>query len=279
MKYKMLALDLDGTTLLNGGGVSEQDRRAVAAAIDAGIIVTIITGRLFTGTRPVAQMLGINGPVGVMNGSEIRDVRTAARLDGSYLCDASRGTSRRVLSDMGLAPFVMSSDHVHHDDVGRDHLRSLKIWTEDFVRHDNLYASDAWDHHEGVLAVIGVGEVESARHAHRVLQDELPGHSEVVRFPCFHTPCEFVCVRGNERDKGTALARIAGEYGFTIDECAAVGDWYNDLPMLQVAGRSFAMGSAPDDLAAHASDRLEHTALTGGGVAEAIRKVWGIEEK
>jgi hypothetical protein len=279
MKYRMLALDLDGTTVLNGGGVSELDRLAVAAAMDAGIIVTIITGRLFTGTRHVAQALGIHGPVGVMNGSEIRDVKSAGKLDGSYLCDVSRGASRQVFADLGLAPFVMSPDHVHHDPIGEHHLRSLRIWTEDFVRYDDLYGSSAWDHEEGVLAVIGVGEAEAARQAHSLLKGELPGHSEVVRFPCFHTPSEFVCIRGNTNDKGTALHRIAAEYGITADECVAVGDWYNDLPMLKQAGRSFVMGSAPEELAAHATDRIAHTALTGGGVAEVIKKVWGIEEK
>jgi hypothetical protein len=51
-----------------------------------------------------------------------------------------------------------------------------------------------------------------------------------------------------------------------------VGDWLNDLPMFQVAGRSFAMGQAPDAVKSAATDVLDATATTGGGIAEAARR-------
>jgi hydroxymethylpyrimidine pyrophosphatase-like HAD family hydrolase len=50
----------------------------------------------------------------------------------------------------------------------------------------------------------------------------------------------------------------------------------NDVPMLEVAGRSFAMGHAPDEVKSIATDVLEETAEQGGGVARAIEAVFGI---
>ena len=55
----------------------------------------------------------------------------------------------------------------------------------------------------------------------------------------------------------------------------AVGDWVNDVPMFEVAGRSFAMGMAPDAVRAKATDVLDRPAGSGGGIAEAIRRAWG----
>jgi hydroxymethylpyrimidine pyrophosphatase-like HAD family hydrolase len=54
-----------------------------------------------------------------------------------------------------------------------------------------------------------------------------------------------------------------------------VGDWVNDIPMFEVAGRSFVMGSAPEAVCAKATDVLARTAGSGGGIAEAIRRSWG----
>jgi hypothetical protein len=51
---------------------------------------------------------------------------------------------------------------------------------------------------------------------------------------------------------------------------AAVGDWYNDLGMFAYAGRSFAMGQAPEAIHQAATDRLVATSVDGGGIAEAI---------
>ena len=55
-----------------------------------------------------------------------------------------------------------------------------------------------------------------------------------------------------------------------------VGDWLNDVPMFAVAGRSFVMGQAPRAVKATATDELLADCWTGGGVAEAVRRAWGM---
>jgi hydroxymethylpyrimidine pyrophosphatase-like HAD family hydrolase len=47
--------------------------------------------------------------------------------------------------------------------------------------------------------------------------------------------------------------------------------------MFEVAGRSFVMGQAPDEVKAKATDVLPVTHEQGGGVALAIRAAFGIE--
>ena len=78
---------------------------------------------------------------------------------------------------------------------------------------------------------------------------------------------------------GVGLQEVLDELCRTIDctlaEAVAIGDWVNDVPMFKVAGRSFAMGTAPDIVSAQATDLLSHTAEAGGGIAEAIRRAWG----
>jgi hypothetical protein len=69
-------------------------------------------------------------------------------------------------------------------------------------------------------------------------------------------------------DKGVALREVAAILGVPMERVAAIGDSYNDLPLLRAAAFGIAMGSAPDGLKAEAHavvGDVEHD-----GVAEAI---------
>ncbi len=48
--------------------------------------------------------------------------------------------------------------------------------------------------------------------------------------------------------KGVALLRLAERWGIEPDEMMAIGDNWNDLSMLEVAGRPVLMGNAPEEL-------------------------------
>ena len=72
--------------------------------------------------------------------------------------------------------------------------------------------------------------------------------------------------------KGAALLRLAAARGFTGAEIMAIGDNWNDLSMLEVAGHPVLMGNAPEDLHAMAVERGWATTCENfaDGVAEAI---------
>jgi hydroxymethylpyrimidine pyrophosphatase-like HAD family hydrolase len=84
-----------------------------------------------------------------------------------------------------------------------------------------------------------------------------------------------VLVRAAGPTKGTALAQLCAANGCTPAPAVAVGDWVNDVPMFEVAGRSFAMADAPDAVRAKATDVLSRASGDGGGIAEAVRRAWG----
>jgi hypothetical protein len=83
-------------------------------------------------------------------------------------------------------------------------------------------------------------------------------------------------VRAAGPTKGTAVAWLAEYHGCLPEEVVAVGDWLNDIPMFEVAGRSFAMGQSPKELKDCATDELRADSEVGGGVAEAVRRAWDL---
>lgn len=69
---KLLALDLDGTTLNSNGAVSAENRAAIRAAEEAGVLVTIATGRRFRDARPLGIELELNAPMVTHNGGLLK---------------------------------------------------------------------------------------------------------------------------------------------------------------------------------------------------------------
>jgi Cof subfamily protein (haloacid dehalogenase superfamily) len=59
-------------------------------------------------------------------------------------------------------------------------------------------------------------------------------------------------------DKGSALARLAGEWGIPAERVVAVGDMMNDLPMLEWAGHPYAVANAHPQLRAMARPLPSH---------------------
>jgi len=72
--------------------------------------------------------------------------------------------------------------------------------------------------------------------------------------------------------KGAALLRLAERRGLHASQILAIGDNWNDVPMLEIAGRAVLMANAPDDLKAHAATRNWHIGPSHDldGVAAAI---------
>ncbi|HEX7600006.1 MAG TPA: HAD hydrolase family protein, partial [Polyangiaceae bacterium] len=114
VKYKLLAVDLDGTLLRRDGSIHESDRAAIARLQGAGIPVTIATGRLFSGSIASARMAGIEGPIACVDGSHI----VAASSGEEHLHRTLRGEHalalRGVLARHDAASFLFANDSIVH---------------------------------------------------------------------------------------------------------------------------------------------------------------------
>jgi len=81
---------------------------------------------------------------------------------------------------------------------------------------------------------------------------------------------DFVEVIDPHVDKGEALRFVAGRLRIPLDETLAVGDAWNDVPLLEAAAIGVAMGSAPPELLARADAVVADVAHDG--VAEALER-------
>lgn len=276
--YKLLALDLDGTLLDHTGSANEADVAAVRRLRACGVKVTILTGRLYSGTRDAAELLGIEGPVGCADGSHIVN----ARNDRTLLHHGIRGRAadrlRMSLERNDLVAFLFAEDAIVHDERGADYLPYVRTWSSDLRYAHRVTEHALWDSDDGMTAVVALGKEASIGRTVADIQRDTTEAMQVAMFP-FRRDTEHwgMVARASGGTKGTALQWVSKHYGVDISETVCVGDWLNDLPMMETAGRSFAMGQAPAEVKAAATDVLEGTIESGGAIAEAIGRAFGVK--
>lgn len=269
-RLRMLVVDLDGTALRGRDVLVDEDLEAAARLRAAGIAVTIATGRLVGGTAWVARELGVQGGFAVMNGSARFDLSGRRHHHNALGPELLARLDEQVRSrELGGFLFRSHSVHLEHDHA--HHRDYLAVWT------DEVLASDEHDWtREDVLAVGVVGgehQREQVRDLAAFLDDE---HAlEVVGFDTYGGE-PFLSVRNAHDDKGTALEAMAAERGLQPDQVVAVGDWWNDVPMLRRAGYSFAMREAAGGATEAADAVLSARRGHGGAIAEIAQRVWGL---
>jgi Cof subfamily protein (haloacid dehalogenase superfamily) len=263
MPIRLIALDLDGTVIDDTLRVSPRVRQALHRAMDAGVHVTLATGRSFTQTRYYAQQLGITTPLICYQGGLVQDP-----------------TSEAVLFRCGV-PLPLAREFVN---VARAQQWSLGVVTDAGLHAERVtegvrFFAEFGPIPDAVIEVPDLGTVltqepvkvivvtseEEALAVRDLLAAHFDGRLRIVRsFPCF--------VEGTNlaASKGQALAFLAQRLGVAQSETMAIGDHDNDADMVAWAGFGVAMGDA--SAAVKAGATYVAPQLEEDGAAEAIER-------
>ena len=276
---RLIAVDLDGTLLDRRGKPHERDVKALHAASAAGIHVSIITGRLYSGTRAAAEALRLRNAVGCADGSHLVQALDHVTLLHHGIEVGALDVLRAAIAGRRMATFVFADDAVGYDLGGSPFLEYVATWSTDLRPHRDVFEHDLWRAPRGVTALIALGAKEDVDAVRDALGEGASSGVLVVTFPLLrggHVGKWALFARASHGTKGTALAWIADHLEVSVEDTVCVGDWVNDVPMFEVAGRSFCMGQAPEEVKAKATCVLEETVETGGGIARAIEDSFGI---
>jgi hypothetical protein len=273
MRYRLLAVDLDGTLLRQDGQIDDRDIAAIRELRDAGVTVTIVTGRLHSGALFAATTCGIAGAIACMEGSHLVEV-AGKTLHHHAMTPADTAVLRSAFGNHGLASFIFEADGIHHDERGEAFARYVSTWSPRMRVVEEALDERVWANDP--LAAVAIGDERAVAAAFAELRAHAPRIFS-VSFAVSACPGKHaILVRRAGVNKGTALRALCDGAGCTLAEAVAVGDWVNDVPMFEVAGRSFVMGGdTPDHVRAKATDVLGRSAGAGGGIAEAVRRAWG----
>lgn len=272
---RLLALDLDGTLLCPGDRIAPEDHAAVTRAQRAGITVTLATGRITSGALTTARALGLSGAMVVADGAVLADAASGEALFQQPLRADVVDALTHAMGRHALQRFWFLHDEIHGDHGDEEVVGYVRTWSPRVSLHPELHTSQASGRRHEVAIAVGVGAREGVERTAQWLRDT---HGEAVShaaFPLDRAQRWAMLVRDTASDKAQGLARLCAREGIAAADVAVVGDWINDVPMFRWAGRSFAMGHAPDEVSRHATEKLTRSGRHGGGVAEAVARLLG----
>lgn len=247
---------------------------AIARLREAGVIVTIATGRTPAGTLHVAQNLDLRGPCVCTDGAMIVDMQSGDELLHRTLgATATASVGRAIAAFPHVAATVLVGSTVVLDERGNLLERVAQSWSPVVEHTPRLLDHGCWRSDAGITAaaVIGLSEQIAAvaeqlrEHPVSITQFDVPRHDGVSS----------VIVHPENVSKGSGLAWLANHHGLDVRDTVTVGDWLNDVSMLEAAPVSFAMSHAPQRVQ-EAAKHVLAASRTGGAIAEIARRVWAL---
>ncbi len=258
-RFRLLALDIDGTLVNSQHELTDAVRAAIWRAKSAGMQVAIATGRRYSRALPLVEPLGLHLPLITASGALIKDPQGHATL---FRARFAEGVLPALLARVEAAgrdavlytdSFAEGFDYYHGPQPPREPM------LEEFLRM-NPGCGRAWPElttspPPEVFGGFAMGQRQPMLELAADLEARLGPwlYVHVLRSPRYagHM-CEIAPIGCT---KWSGVRRLARQFGIRDDEICAVGDDVNDIPMIQGAGLGVAMGNATDDVKAHA-DRI-----------------------
>ena len=279
---RMIAVDIDGTLLPSPGSVvSRRNRRALRAAEAAGIEIVIATGRRQAYAMPLIEPVGLK-PETVLITSNGTVTRTMAGqpIDRFLLPVETARALCPALRPLGTTVFTF--DREGPGELVLESLEALNarvsVWAEANRRwiREVRPLERAFEQGEAPVQGMVCGGVEEMRRAEEWLaESELASSIEMQRTEYPSRDLTILDILPPDCSKGAALRKLARQRGWAPEEVLAIGDNWNDLEMLEFAGRAVVVANGAPDLVELARRRKWEVAPANDedGVAQVIEGV------
>jgi 5-amino-6-(5-phospho-D-ribitylamino)uracil phosphatase len=253
---ELICLDIDDTLAKYMGSIAHEAVDAIERIIEAGIKVTLATGRSISTTYPIARAAGIEDLIVCSNGGilamvEIEKVMEAVTFD----------PVEAIEQIMGLVPdavFAVEDTKGHFFTTHMFETGALGV----NIREVELAELTA----EPVVRLVVRSESATAE-TYGAVAKSLGFHSVVFGIDRI----SWMDIAPQGVNKANMLKEVCARRQIDPTKTIAIGDSWNDIEMLDWAGLSVAMGSAVPKVAAHAN--LITSPEPGIGVAQILNAI------
>lgn len=266
MAQRLLALDLDGTTLNHMGELSDRVREAVQALPDS-IEVVVATGRSIIATTPILEALGLRHGFAICSNGAVTLELDPTSADGFAIIDTVTFDPRAVLEKMRVA---LPNALIAVEELGVGFKVSKHFPDGELMGASREVTWEELIEHPVTRVTLRQPESSAEEFMELVERAGLHGVSYAVGWSAW------LDINPEGVSKASALELVRRRLGVEPSQTVACGDQRNDLEMLHWAAWGVAMGNAPDEVKAVADEVTGHVDEDGlvpilEGVARAAR--------
>lgn len=247
-KYRIIALDLDGTLTKSDKTISPHTHDVLVEAQQKGMKVVLASGRPTNGMAYLADELRMSeygGTVLAFNGGEITDWTTKQILNQvvlpddvlPLLHDFAQRKGFTIMTYCGKQIFTVEEDNKY---VMQSAFRNRM---EIVVVDDFLKATREWGRLPKCMVV---GDPDKLESFEQEMHEYAKGQPCMQNIDFFRSEPYYLEIVPKGIDKGECLQIVLDHYGMNREELIACGDAYNDMGMIRFAGLGVAMGNAQD---------------------------------
>ncbi|NWN87447.1 MAG: HAD family hydrolase [Micrococcaceae bacterium] len=260
MNQKMVCLDVDGTIVDFDGHMYPEVRAEIMNVMEAGHHVLIATGRAFHATLPIIRDIGLhsgysvcsNGGVSLRLDPDLEEgfeIVARSTFDPSSVLDALR-------ERIPTAKFAI-------EDVDGNYLSTERFQDFSFGVQAKGVTFEELEEATAVRLVVFSQDSSTQEFASAIEALGLQGITYSVGYNAW------LDVAGAGVTKASGLDALRQVLHIDEADTVAIGDGFNDVEMLEWAGRGVAMGQAPREVK-RVADEVTGT-VHDGGLATVLR--------
>lgn len=260
MNYSILALDVDGTLLNDDYELTEATKKAIRHVHEKGTRIVLCTGRGPINAIPILEELGLEGVLITHNGAATVQ-SPGKQVLHEYAFEVQQlGGLIRYCRERRIHFDVCTAFGMYADVIGPD---AVKMYDKFMLMPEKM--DDLLALHEPIVKFTLFGPEEEMDRVERDYAGlKLPEGLHYIRSGAL-----FIDVMSLEASKGKALAQLAKQWHVPKERIIAMGNYYNDVEMLQYAGLGIAMANSPEPVKA-AADAVT-ASNNEDGVAAALK--------
>lgn len=245
MAIKLAAIDLDGTLLRDDMSISVRSKEAVHAAMEQGIRVVIATGRMWHSAKLKVDVLGLgNVPVVCYTGAWIKMSETGETLlkEGLDPALAAEVLAEGRKRGWHMTSFAEDRIYMEKRDGTEEKYRRYRAVFPSFIGEDFYHPAEPV-----TRLVFSEPDREKRKEMRRILEERFGDRTDIV-----HPGDDFIDVHRKGVSKATAVSFLMRKWDILPEETAAFGNTENDVPLLRLAGASYAVANAEPEAKAAA---------------------------
>ncbi len=237
MKYKLIALDVDGTLFNSKREITEPVKAAIAAAQAKGVYVTISTGRGFESAKHAAEQINAGPYIINYGGAQITDAKTGLIVSLSTIPPDLLKEAIEFARAIKLHIHVYDHEGAFYYDAENEHARYYAERSSLKGKAVGDILAYSWETPKSLC----VGDSSEIKRAIAQFTEHFGDRLRIST-----SDPRYLEINAPGTNKAEALKKLEALLNVKREEIIAVGDDLIDLEMIAYAGLGVCMANGAD---------------------------------